>query len=119
MSTARFSCRLGGGCLPRVVYTRREQNDWQTGVKTLPYPKLRLRAVTIFQFLHFPRFLTPVSELMDPRVDESKFVVVASLIYISCIVMLSEKLVVISCSAFYNMILVTRNYLKLVYIQER
>ena len=36
MRTAHF----GGHC---------EQNDWQTGVKTLPCPKLRLRAVRIYQ----------------------------------------------------------------------
>ena len=53
MRTARFSCRLGG-CLPggvylgvsaQGVYTPSEQNDWQTGVKIIPCPKLRLRAV--------------------------------------------------------------------------
>ena len=32
-----------GGHLP--MYSPCEQNDWQTGVKTLPCPKLRLRAV--------------------------------------------------------------------------
>ena len=37
---------LSGRCLPRGVHPLpREQNDWQTGVKTWLYHKLRLRAV--------------------------------------------------------------------------
>ena len=55
MRTARFSCRLWvvGGMSARGVSAQGrctpppfEQNDWQIGVKALPCPKLRLRAVT-------------------------------------------------------------------------
>ena len=37
-----------GMCIPacKGADTHREQNDWQTGVKTLSFPKLHLRAVT-------------------------------------------------------------------------
>ena len=44
VSAYRIVCP--GGVHPHCMlgYTP-EQNDWQTGVKTLPCPKLRLRAV--------------------------------------------------------------------------
>ena len=46
MRATRFSCGLArGGSVCLGVYTPREQNDWQTGVKTLPCPRFRLRAV--------------------------------------------------------------------------
>ena len=42
-----------GGCFPRGCAPPCEQNDWQTGVKTLPCPKLRLRAaMTLTVNLH-------------------------------------------------------------------
>ena len=60
MHTARFSWCLvgkgvclggvrlgGGGACPRRAGC--EQNDWQTGVKTLPCPKLRLQAVKMWK----------------------------------------------------------------------
>ena len=59
MRAARFSGYFGGGmCLPGGGVCPEEggpceQNDWQTGVKTLPCPKLRLRAVMINMFSNF------------------------------------------------------------------
>ena len=46
VSAQRGVC-LGGVCLGGVCHTPYEQNDCQTGVKTLPCPKLLLRVVNM------------------------------------------------------------------------
>ena len=43
---------LSGGCFAWVVYTLAPWTEWLTGVKTLPCPKLRLRAVIIYRLFN-------------------------------------------------------------------
>ena len=69
----RWSCDL---CCMLRSQPPCEQNDWQTGVKTLPCPKLRLRAVKsettdlAFDYtLNVVKFLTPRSREMNASFD--------------------------------------------------